>query len=133
MLCQRPGCHSHERLDGRTPLDFPPRPDGQRPEDQRLRSWAHRYPKADAPERSEDYVPVAIGTPHEPVAVVERAAPPHTVYLLPAIQVLTPVSHLYGYRYSNSSQLLPCRLRIFVILKIAAHEEWPGLQGFLTN
>jgi hypothetical protein len=74
-----------ERLEGRTSLDSP-----QRPEHQRLRSWAHHHPKPDAPIRKVVVSPVAIGGPHEPVEVIERPTSPHTRFVSIRLEIFTP-------------------------------------------
>jgi hypothetical protein len=51
----------------------------QRPE----ASGAHRHSKANIVVPAVRAAPVAKGTPHVPVEVVERTAPQHTAYLLP--------------------------------------------------
>jgi hypothetical protein len=48
------------------------------PDDAGAGTCEHHHPKSDVPVRIVRVVPVAIGTPHVPVVVVERAAPQHT-------------------------------------------------------
>src|SRR5215217_5662050 len=78
---------------GENPPGFP-----QRPEEQRSSStaWAHHYPKPDAPETGVRAEPEAIGTPHDPAAIEERAAPQHPACVLACFSVLTTVVRFIG-------------------------------------
>jgi hypothetical protein len=49
------------------------------PDDAGAGTCEHHHPKSDVPVPVVRVVPVAVGTPHVPVVVVERAAPQHTV------------------------------------------------------
>ena len=68
--------------------------DPERPEHQRLRSWVHHHPKAEAPVREGRAAPVSIRTPHVSSEVVERAAPQYTgcVALPREFFILCPLS-----------------------------------------